>query len=388
MNITDQTMSDINEICLNDSLNASLLKLKVQMIEDTITTDSNDLIVYVDKTTSNNPTNERKQYVFNLSSSLKYFNSVGDELVQQIRIKNNKVLLETFVNRFVGVNEKGSYILDSSVKEELDNIPITLFEGVNYIYTNYKNANITVIYPKDNEINKAFLNNAIYSEHEKNNKGEFNLDDLYFKDAFTKTNKQLNLEVNHANIDCLTSRNNKFSLDSEGNLVVKTITCEENKNDLNMKNIYNAIYPVGCIYLSISNTSPAILFGGTWEKINGYYLYAGTGGNTTGSNTSGVPSVNTTSSNALNVNQIPSHYHGLRSGAGSNGQIDGIEPEATPTPGYDRYFVKYTGVSNTNGRNITTAYTGGGQGHSHTLSSHTHSVTPLRYEVYMWKRTA
>ena len=33
-------------------------------------------------------------------------------------------------------------------------------------------------------------------------------------------------------------------------------------------------YPIGSIYLSVNNTSPASLFGGTWEKIQDRFLLA------------------------------------------------------------------------------------------------------------------
>ena len=32
------------------------------------------------------------------------------------------------------------------------------------------------------------------------------------------------------------------------------------------------IYPVGAVYISVNSTSPASLFGGTWESISGRFL--------------------------------------------------------------------------------------------------------------------
>lgn len=40
--------------------------------------------------------------------------------------------------------------------------------------------------------------------------------------------------------------------------------------------LIDLIYPVGSIYISVNNTSPATIFGGTWAKINGRFL-VGTG---------------------------------------------------------------------------------------------------------------
>ena len=41
-----------------------------------------------------------------------------------------------------------------------------------------------------------------------------------------------------------------------------------------MSTIYNAIYPVGSIYMSVNSTSPQTLFGGTWEQIKDTFLLA------------------------------------------------------------------------------------------------------------------
>lgn len=347
--------------------------------------------------------------MFNLTGTLKYCNEISDELIQQFKMVDNKVQIEAFVKRKVGTNESGNYVLETSTVEELDASIITLFEGVNYIYTNYSNGEITIIYPKDNEVTRAFLNNATFYEHLMNDEDNFNLDDIYFKDAFTQSGDKLNLEVDNACIECLTSKNNKFSLDSEGNLIVNSITTNEEPEQaptIDNATICNLIYPVGSIYMSVNSTSPATLFGGSWTRINGYYLYAGTGGATAGSNTSGAssgstggPSNNTSGSTAITVAQMPSHTHTQNAHSHTENPKCWMNDDAhydtrlKCTSGYyagaenSTYYTGSTTAKNNN--------TGGGQGHTHTLSSHTHSlnshthsVTPLRYEVYMWKRTA
>ena len=58
-------------------------------------------------------------------------------------------------------------------------------------------------------------------------------EELYFKDAFTEVDGSINLEVNNLKANCITSNNNKFSLDSEGNLIVNSITTSTS-NDSNI----------------------------------------------------------------------------------------------------------------------------------------------------------
>lgn len=94
-----------------------------------------------------------------------------------------------------------------------------------------------------------------------------NVTENYYKEAFTKDQEKLNLDVNKISIDCITSKNNHFSLDEEGNLIVKSITYQDSNYNLNKQEILNYIYPVGSIYLSVSNTNPSTLFGGTWEEM-------------------------------------------------------------------------------------------------------------------------
>ena len=49
-----------------------------------------------------------------------------------------------------------------------------------------------------------------------------------------------------------------------------------------LKKIGNFIYPVGALYLSFSNTSPASLFGGTWTQITNRFIWCANGSGSTG----------------------------------------------------------------------------------------------------------
>lgn len=46
----------------------------------------------------------------------------------------------------------------------------------------------------------------------------------YIVNSFTKKGDNVNLEIDNLNVSCITSKNNNFELDSEGNLTVKSIT--------------------------------------------------------------------------------------------------------------------------------------------------------------------
>lgn len=223
MNLENEKLIGINEVHLLDSLNASLLEIKIKNNENTVIPNTDDLFIYVDQNSKENITENRKTYLFNLNSSLKNIGEISDEFHLKIVVENNDAIMKATVKRMVGTTEEGNYALESPVLEELEGYPLTLFEGENYIYTNYENATIELVYPQDNEFNRRYLNNTIYCGHKLSNSGEFCLDDIYFKDAFTKTEDKLNIEVNNANIDCLTSKNNKFSLDKDENLVVNSI---------------------------------------------------------------------------------------------------------------------------------------------------------------------
>jgi len=188
--------------------------------------------------------------------------------------------------------------------------------------------------------------------NEQINQEVLSLDDIYFKDAFTKTEDKLNLEVNNADIDCITSRNNKFSLDSDGNLIVNSLTA----NTVNIQNILDMIYPVGSIYTSKSAENPSTLFGGTWEQIEGKFLLgcndAYIAGTTGGED-----------EHILTIAEMPTHRHSVR----TNQTRGGVYAATQFT----------TGIAYSSTDPNATVNAGGSQPHNN---------MPPYIAVYMWER--
>lgn len=121
----------------------------------------------------------------------------------------------------------------------------------------------------------------------------------YIIQAFTRDGNNTNLEVNNLDVGCITSLNNNFELDSNGNLTVNTITA----NNITAQAVANAIYPVGSIYMSVSSTNPSSLFGGVWERIEDRFLL-GSGSNYTSGDTGGA------STHTIAMNELPGNVVG------------------------------------------------------------------------------
>lgn len=128
------------------------------------------------------------------------------------------------------------------------------------------------------------------------------------------------------------------------------------------------LMPVGYIYISSDPTSPAELFGGTWEVLTDRVI-VGAGGKYDVNSTGGAET------HTLTVNEMPSHNHKLQRDmagveigiAGGNGSVQGNALEGT-----------YSTVS-IFGSSIGAGATGGGAAHN--------NMQPY-IAKYMWERTA
>ena len=71
------------------------------------------------------------------------------------------------------------------------------------------------------------------------------------------------------------------------------------------QNYLNYMYPVGSIYITLNETSPAVLFGGTWEQIKDRFLLSKGDTYTTLEETGGE------AAHTLTGSEMPKHSHSI-----------------------------------------------------------------------------
>lgn len=112
------------------------------------------------------------------------------------------------------------------------------------------------------------------------------------------------------------------------------------------------VYPVGSVYISVSETSPASLFGGAWERIKDTFLLAA--GDTYSAGSTGGEATH-----ALTIAELPSHSHPYE----GTSNVSGTD------------WIGQSGVGVLQARN--TGYVGDNAAHNN---------MPPYYTVYMWRR--
>lgn len=131
--------------------------------------------------------------------------------------------------------------------------------------------------------------------------------------------------------------------------------------NVTLNDILNAVYPIGSYYFSDNSTSPASLFGGAWEPIQGKFLLGADSTYTAGS-TGGE------AEHTLTINEMPSHKHSLwyRTSIITNG-----------SSGTWYFDIGTAGTEYTNSPSL--GNTGGDQAHN--------NMPPYK-AVYIWHRIA
>lgn len=121
--------------------------------------------------------------------------------------------------------------------------------------------------------------------------------------------------------------------------------------------LFDLIYPIGSVYISMNNTSPATLFGGSWTKVEGKFLLGTSSAYPSGS--SGGEETH-----LLSFNEMPSHRHTIN---------------ANYTAGTQSAYVSKAELLPYSENGAVTGYTGGNQAHNN---------MPPYLAVNMWYRTA
>lgn len=140
--------------------------------------------------------------------------------------------------------------------------------------------------------------------------------------------------------------------------------------------VINTIYPVGAIYISTVNTSPATLFPGTtWTAIQDRFLLAA-GSTYSGGDTGGE------ATHTLTVNEMPSHTHGLVTAESSGSYNTGATlPDTAMIPAFSGQGTGNRGFNTSGSTSINAKLQTTGSGTAH-------NNMPPYLAVFMWERTA
>lgn len=143
-------------------------------------------------------------------------------------------------------------------------------------------------------------------------------------------------------------------------------------------------YPVGSIYMSVNSTSPADLFGGTWDAMPAGRVLLAQGKSQWGT-TYAAGSTGGEATHTLTINEMPAHSHsGTTNSTGdhthSSYGAQGGTRKVNWAGSNDNYDPNYpTGSAGTHSHTVSIDNTGGGAAHN--------NMQPY-LAVYMWKRTA
>lgn len=174
--------------------------------------------------------------------------------------------------------------------------------------------------------------------------------------------------------------------------------------DLTAESILSMVYPVGSVYISVNDVSPAAFLGGTWEKISqGRVLQGASDTQTAGTEVSaGLPNISVSSDGAhthtrgsmnitgsvvmhgTNTCTVIAGSHGAFYGSGAISAyhysecLSGASSEGVVEFSADR---TWTGSTSSDGAHSHDAYITGITGNSTT-------VQPPALLVNIWKRTA
>lgn len=163
-----------------------------------------------------------------------------------------------------------------------------------------------------------------------------------------------------------------------------TATNADKLDGYHASDIISKIYPVGSIYMSMSATNPATLFGvGTWKRISQGRMLLGADDSGYKAGATGGEAAHT-----LTVNEMPAHSHGISNSGDHSHYFYGSDNNNGPLTEGDGLDTEGNGHFTRNVR-FTTSSAGA---HTHTISNSgggaAHNNMPPYLVCYIWQRTA
>ena len=279
--------------------------------------------------------------VVNISSdakvTVKIVDSRGNEGIREITVL---VYDWTLPSAIIKLNRKSNYYSES-----------ILNVNANYASIGGKNE-VTIKYRTKKVANSTF---STYTTIQNNTDANFTADNEY------EWNVQVNVadKLGSTTYNLLLPRGIPIAyVDTKKNSFgVNCFPKNEKSLEINGKTVFDMVYPVGSVYVSVNSTSPATLFGGTWVQIKDKFLLSA--GDTYKAGATGGEATH-----VLTVDEMPRHNH----------SIDHLNASGSTTP----YMTVQAQEKKGYGGNVQTFFTGGGQAHNN---------MPPYIVVYIWQRT-
>ena len=269
--------------------------------------------------------------------TVKIVDSRGNEGIREITVL---VYDWTLPSAIIKLNRKSNYYSES-----------ILNVNANYSSIGGKNE-VTIKYRTKKVANSTF---STYTTIQNNTDANFTADNEY------EWNVQVNVadKLGSTTYNLLLPRGIPIAyVDTKKNsLGVNCFPKNEKSLEINGKTVFDMVYPVGSVYVSVNSTSPETLFGGTWVQIKDKFLLSA--GDTYKAGATGGEATH-----VLTVDEMPRHNH----------SIDNLNASGSTTP----YMTVQAQEKKGYGGNVQTFFTGGGQAHNN---------MPPYIVVYIWQRT-
>ena len=270
--------------------------------------------------------------------TVKIVDSRGNDGIMEITVL---VYDWTLPSAIIKLNRKSNYYSES-----------ILNVNANYASIGGKNK-VTIKYRTKKVANSTF---STYTTIQNNSDANFTADNEY------EWNVQVNVadKLGSTTYNLLLPRGIPIAyVDTKKNSFgVNCFPKNEKSLEINGKTVFDMVYPVGSVYVSVNSTSPATLFGGTWEQIKDRFLLSA-------GDTYKVGATGGEATHVLTVDEMPRHNH----------SIDNLNASGSTTP----YMTVQAQEKKGYGGNVQTFFTGGGQAHNN---------MPPYIVVYIWQRTA